>query len=145
MTVPCPLPQVFEFFSKPENLETLTPPWLKFRIVTPQPIQMNEGARIVYRLRVRGVPLHWLTEIELWRPPYEFIDVQAKGPYKFWRHVHRFEEAGSGTRIIDIVSYTLPFGPLGRLVNRLQVAKDVSRIFDYREQRVRALFAERLS
>jgi len=138
-TVACPLEKVFDFFSKAENLEMLTPPWLRFRIETPQPIQMRQGATIAYRLRVRGVPLRWLTEIELWRPPYEFVDVQVKGPYKLWRHTHRFQESKDGTRIVDVVNYTLPFGPLGRLVHRLQVARDFTKIFEYREQRVRAL------
>ena len=140
-TVSCPLEKVFDFFSKAENLETLTPPWLRFRIETPQPIQMRQGATIAYRLHVRGVPLRWLTEIEIWRPPYEFVDVQVKGPYKLWRHIHRFVECDGGTRIVDIVRYALPFGPLGRLAHRLQVARDLANIFDYREQRVGVLLS----
>lgn len=139
-TVPAPLASVFEFFSKAENLESLTPPWMHFRILTPTPIAMQQGARIAYRLRVRGIPIRWLTEIQLWRPPYEFVDVQLKGPYKLWRHTHRFEEIPGGTRIMDTVEYTLPFGILGRLVHRLQVAGELRAIFDYREQRVKSLF-----
>ena len=140
-TVTCPLAQVFDFFSRAEKLETLTPRWLHFRIVTPQPVTMRQGATIAYQLRVRGIPVRWLTEIELWRPPYEFVDVQLKGPYRLWHHTHRFEECDGGTRIVDIVRYALPFGPLGRLVHRLQVARDLAKIFDYREQRVRSLLS----
>jgi len=140
-TVSCPLEKVFDFFSKPENLEMLTPPWLRFRIETPQPIQMRQGATIAYRLRLRGIPIRWLTEIELWRPPYEFVDVQRKGPYRRWRHTHLFEETKDGTRIVDVVNYALPLGPLGRLLHRLRVADDLARIFSYREQRVRTLLA----
>jgi len=139
ITVPKPLPVVFDFFSKAENLEALTPPWLRFRILTPQPITMRPGATIAYQLRVRGIPVRWLTEIELWRPPYEFVDVQIRGPYKLWRHTHRFREVEGGTSISDIVDYALPFGVLGRLLHRVQVAKDLSNIFDYREQQVRNL------
>lgn len=139
--VTCRLGAVFDFFSKAENLEALTPPWLQFRIMTPQPIEMRQGATIAYQLRVRGIPVRWLTEIELWSPPYEFVDVQLKGPYRLWHHTHRFEECDGGTRIVDIVRYALPFGPLGRLVHRLRVARDLAKIFDYREQRVRALLS----
>jgi len=138
-TVNCALPEVFNFFSKAENLEAITPPWLRFRIETPQPIRMGQGATIAYQLHVRGFPLRWLTEIEAWCPPYEFVDVQVKGPYKLWRHIHRFHETEYGTRMTDIVNYTLPFGPLGRLVHRLQVAGDLDKIFDYRERQVRTL------
>lgn len=139
--VASPLEKVFAFFSKPENLEALTPPWLNFQIVTPQPIQIREGATIAYRLRMRGIPIRWLTGIEIWRPPHEFVDVQLKGPYKLWHHTHRFEKCEAGTRILDIVRYSLPFGPLGRLVHRLQVAQDIAKIFDYREKHVHELFS----
>lgn len=134
--VACPLRQVFDFFSRAENLEALTPPWLHFQIVTPRPITMKRGATIAYQLRVRGIPVRWLTEIELWRPPCEFVDVQRKGPYRLWHHTHRFEECEGGTRIVDIVRYALPFGPVGRLVHRLRVRDDLAKIFDYRQRRV---------
>ena len=137
--VPQPISAAFDFFSKAENLGRVTPPWLRFRILTPPPIEMRQGAAIAYQLRVRGISLRWLTEIERWDPPREFVDVQTKGPYKLWRHTHRFSEVEGGTRIVDIVDYALPLGPLGRLVHWLQVAHDLSDIFDYREQRVRAL------
>jgi ligand-binding SRPBCC domain-containing protein len=136
-----PLAEVFEFFSRAENLEAITPPWLRFQIEPPQPVEMRAGAEIAYRLRVHGIPLRWLTEIEVWRPPHEFVDVQLEGPYRLWRHRHRFTEVAGGTRIEDAVEYTLPFGPLGRLAHRLLVAHDVARIFDYRERQVRRLLA----
>jgi ligand-binding SRPBCC domain-containing protein len=102
---------------------------------------MKKGATIAYPLRVRGIPLRWLTEIERWNPPYEFIDIQVRGPYKLWRHTHRFLEAAGGALIVDIVEYSLPFGLVGRLVHRLRVARDVSQIFDYRAQHVQALLS----
>ena len=139
LLVPNALPEVFDFFSRAENLERITPPWMRFRILTPPPIAMKQGATIAYALRVRGIPLRWLTEIERWNPPYEFIDIQTRGPYKLWRHTHRFSEAAGGTSIVDIVEYELPFGFMGRLAHRLQVARDLSRIFDYRAQHVQAL------
>ncbi len=138
--VPHPLSEVFDFFSRAENLERITPPWMRFRILTPPPIEMKKGTTIAYALRVRGIPLGWLTEIERWDPPYAFIDFQAKGPYKYWHHTHRFSEVAGGTSIVDIVQYELPFGLLGRLIHRLQVARDLEQIFDYRARRVRSLF-----
>ena len=137
--VPRPLPEVFEFFARAENLERITPPWLQFRILTPLPIEMKQGATIAYSLRLRGIRLGWLTEIERWNPPVEFIDVQTKGPYRLWRHTHRFSEVDGGTSIVDTVHYALPFGPLGQLAHRLQVARDLSGIFDYRARRAQTL------
>jgi ligand-binding SRPBCC domain-containing protein len=139
--VPHPVPAVFDFFSRAENLEQLTPPFLRFKIITPQPVQMEKGARIQYALRLRGIPLRWLTEIEEWDPPHGFVDVQLKGPYRLWHHTHTFSAVNGGTNIVDVVQYALPFGLLGRIVHRLQVARDVARIFDYRQQQIKALFA----
>jgi ligand-binding SRPBCC domain-containing protein len=139
--VPHPLPEVFDFFSRAENLELLTPPWLRFRMLTLPPIHMQQGGTIEYALRIHGIPVRWLTEIEHWNPPYEFIDVQLKGPYRTWRHTHRFTAVEGGTSIVDMVRYELPLGMLGRMAHRLQVARDLSRVFDYRAGRVRDRFA----
>lgn len=134
--VPKPVQEVFDYFAQAENLQGITPPWLQFRILTPTPIEMKQGAIIEYALRLHGIPLRWLTEIEKWDPPFEFVDVQVKGPYKLWRHTHRFTAREGGTAVSDTVQYQLPMGALGRLVHRFQVARELSLIFDYRTERI---------
>ena len=123
--VPQPLPVVFDFFSRAENLEQNHS--AMDAIPDSYAATHPDEARSNHRLRLAGpgIPLRWLTEIERWNPPFEFVDVQAKGPYKTWRHTHRFSEVSGGTSIEDTVQYALPFGPLGRLVHRLQVARDL--------------------
>src|SRR4051794_5074849 len=90
--VPAPRARVFEFFSAAENLERLTPDFLSFRILTPLPIEMREGQHIEYQIGLGGVPMRWLTEIREWRPEERFVDVQLRGPYKLWHHLHEFRE-----------------------------------------------------
>jgi ligand-binding SRPBCC domain-containing protein len=70
--------EVFAFFAEPRNLERITPPWLRFRIVG-EPPPMGRGALIDYRLKLHGIPLAWRTEITDWGPPYRFVDVQRRG------------------------------------------------------------------
>jgi ligand-binding SRPBCC domain-containing protein len=140
--VPRPLPEVFDFFSRAENLAQITPPWLDFKILTPPPIQMKEGTVIDYLLRIHGLPCRWLTYIECWDPPYGFVDVQRKGPYRLWRHTHRFQEKNNGTLVSDRVEFALPFGPLGELIYRLQVARELERIFDFRAQQIHLRFGD---
>src|ERR1051325_4416818 len=108
--VPRPLPEIFEFFSRAENLEVLTPPWLNFKIlhVRPQPVQ--KGTLIDYKLRLHGIPLRWTSEIVDWDPPHRFVDLQLRGPYKLWRHEHRFEPRDGGTLISDTITLALPLG-----------------------------------
>jgi ligand-binding SRPBCC domain-containing protein len=131
--------RVFAFFSDAGNLEKITPPELHFRILTPLPIQMRAGARIIYRLRLYGIPLTWVTEITRWHPPEDFIDEQRAGPYALWIHRHIFREDGKGnTSIEDRVDYALPFYPLGETAFPL-VRWQLRRIFNYRQQMVHRL------
>jgi ligand-binding SRPBCC domain-containing protein len=139
--VPRPLEEVFEFFSRPENLAKITPASLGFEIITPQPIAMHAGALIDYTVRPFGIPIHWTTLIADYEPPHRFVDVQLKGPYAFWHHTHTFESARGGTRLTDRVRYALPFGPLGRIANSLAVKRQLRGIFDHRERVIAEQFS----
>lgn len=139
--IPRPRAEVFDFFSKAENLDFLTPPWLHFRILTPLPIAMHCGTLIRYRIRWRLVPVGWTTEIKVWDPPFRFVDQQLKGPYRLWHHTHAFEETADGTRMTDEVRYALPWGPLGSLAHACIVRRDLEAIFDYRYQQVAKQFS----
>lgn len=138
--VPRPRGDVFPFFADAANLERLTPPFLGFTILTPQPIEMRPGARIDYRIRLNGIPMTWQTEIIELVPGERFVDVQLRGPYKLWRHTHTFADTLGGTELGDRVEYELPLGPLGRLAHRVFVQRQLKTIFDYRAQVMRDLF-----
>ena len=138
--LPLPPEELFPFFANAANLDALTPPWLNFKIVTPPPIAMREGALIDYRLRVRGLPLRWRTRINLWQPPHRFVDEQIRGPYRQCIHEHTFEARDGGTLARDQVSYAVPFD---FLVHRWLVRPDVEKIFGYRAQELRKQFPKR--
>jgi ligand-binding SRPBCC domain-containing protein len=134
-----PLPMVFDFFSRAENLGRITPPWLGFQIRTPTPIHMKVDTRIDYTIRLVGVPMSWRTRITAWEPETRFVDVQERGPYARWEHHHHFVALGEGVRVIDRVRYALPFGPIGRVAHALAVRASLAAIFDYRYENVREL------
>jgi ligand-binding SRPBCC domain-containing protein len=133
--------EVFAFFSHARNLEAITPPWLRFELLTPDPPVMRAGTLIGYRLRLHGVPVRWTSRIEQWEPGARFVDRQVRGPYRLWRHRHEFASHREGTLVRDRVDYTLPLGPLGELAGALFIHRDLERIFDYRRAAVARLFA----
>ena len=140
LTLDRPREEVFQFFADAGNLERITPPALKFHIVTPQPIAISEGTLIDYELRLRGIKLKWRTEISLWNPPYEFVDRQLVGPYSQWIHRHTFTDLGSSRTLIeDEVRYRLPLEPLGDIAHFF-VRRELEQIFDFRQETVAKIF-----
>lgn len=132
----------FPFFSAAENLETITPPWLNFRIVKKSTEQIQEGTLIDYKLRIKGLPVKWRTRIENWNPPNKFVDTQLRGPYQTWHHTHTFEKVGSGTLMTDRVLYRMYFWPFGDFALPM-VKKDVMAIFSYRKQIIEKLLGSK--
>lgn len=138
--VPRPRREIFAFFANAMNLELLTPNWLRFSVLTPEPIPMRPGTTILYKLHWHGIPLRWTTEITRWEPEHRFEDIQRSGPYRLWHHTHSFEEVNRGTLMTDHVRYSLPLGPFGQIAHTLTVRRNVEAIFDYRHRQIEAMF-----
>jgi ligand-binding SRPBCC domain-containing protein len=134
MTVPIGLQETFSVFENPHNLARITPAWLGFRITSGERVTMRRGTEITYSIRWAGIPLSWTSVITEYEPPFHFVDEQARGPYRFWRHRHSFRPSTAGTVVCDSVEYALPFGWLGRLAHGLIVGRQLRRIFDYRQK-----------
>lgn len=135
--LPAPRQRVFDFFGDAFQLETLTPPWLNFHVLSPRPIVMAPGVRIDYKLRLRGIPIRWRSLISTWNPPTEFVDEQIRGPYRLWHHRHTFAETDGGTLVVDEVDYAVPGG---WLIDRFLVRPDLLRIFTYRQAKLSEIF-----
>ena len=126
------LRKVFAFFKSPHNLEAITPPWLRFRVIEASDREVREGTRIAYRLRLNGIPVRWESRIAEYRENEMFADEQLVGPYRSWYHRHLFRAVPGGVEIEDAVEYRMPFGLLGRLAHALLVRRQLARIFDHR-------------
>lgn len=140
--IPAPRAEAFRFFEDPRNLAKITPKSMGMSIKRIDELPVRAGFRIEYTVRWLFARIRWVTLITNYEPPSLFADVQEKGPYKYWRHEHRFEDAGDGTLMTDRVQYELPFGILGAVTHRLIVARQLKRIFDYRARKIRRLFSK---
>ena len=138
--LPLPPEELFPFFADAANLDTITPPWMHFHIVTPCPIEMGEGTLIDYKLRVRGLPMRWRSLIREWQPPHQFVDEQLRGPFRQWIHTHTFEPRDGGTLVRDVVRYAVLFD---FIAHPLLVRGDMERIFAFRQEALRQKFGGR--
>ena len=133
--VPTGLSDTFALFADPENLERLTPRWMRFRLLG-VPSRLEAGARIRYRIAPFGLATEWLAQISEWNPPHAFADVQLQGPYRRWSHTHRMTEVAGGVEIQDRIEYRLPGGLLGRAVDRLGHRAFLGMLKTYRSRRI---------
>ncbi|WPQ64370.1 SRPBCC family protein [Chitinophaga sancti] len=134
--------EAWTFFSRADNLEKITPSYMRFDITSPvtdQPIYAGEI--ITYTIHpVLGIPLSWMTEITHVKDGVYFVDEQRKGPYGLWHHQHHFEEVEEGVKMTDIVHYSLPLGILGRVAHALFVRRQLEGIFTYRRKKIQEFF-----
>lgn len=135
-----PLNEVFYFFSEAKNLETITPPYLNFKILKTSTADIQKGTLIDYQLKLHGIPFKWKTHIKDFQQNKMFIDEQIKGPYKKWIHTHSFKEKDGGTLIEDHVVYKIPLGGLGKLLLGKYIKSDLEKIFSYREKIIEEYF-----
>ena len=129
--------EIFQFFADPRNLDRLTPSWLQFRILSPADITMSKGTLLDYRLRIRGVPIRWQSEIARRTRPIVLSTAKPKDLYSLWLHEHTFAAHDGGTLVGDNVEYAVPGGTI---VQKLLVAPDIARIFNYRHRVLQELF-----
>lgn len=140
--VPASLDEAWAFFSRPENLNRITPEDMDFEILSDiSGMQMYPGMIVRYKVRpVFNIPMNWVTEITHVQDRKYFIDEQRFGPYALWHHQHHFQEKDGGVLMTDILHYAIPFGPLGKIANALLVDKRVEEIFRYREKVISDIF-----
>lgn len=132
-TLHAPLEEIWEFISRPENLNVITPPEMNFEIISDVPDKMRNGLLIQYKVKLPLLGISdWVTEIKHIIPQQQFIDEQRIGPYSFWYHYHGLEETTDGVIMTDQVSYQPPFGILGKVANTLLIRRQLDAIFNYR-------------
>ena len=140
------LNELCTFFSDPANLDALTPDDMGFKIISPTPIpKMYEGQIIEYKVSpLLNIPLYWKTKITEVSEGQYFVDEQKKGPYKYWRHVHTFEDKGDHVLMTDDLEYALPLGILGQIAHSIFVKNKLNQIFNYRFEKVDQIFNKTL-
>ena len=140
-TFAAPAEMLYDYHLRPGAFSRLTPPWDSTRLEGPDDA-ISPGLERTLRVGPKPLTRTWVAVHEDFVPGRQFVDRMVRGPFRFWRHVHRFEPDGDGCRLIDEIDFEIPFGlPLGRLlVKKLepmftyrhrQIARDLGRIHNY--------------
>jgi uncharacterized protein len=127
----------YDWHTRPGAFERLSPPWQHVRVLE-RAHGVDEGERMVMRVRRGPFSRRWIAVHEAARPGSCFADDQVSGPFADWRHIHRFTPAGADRCVLeDEVHYELPLGAAGEAVAGGAVARDLERLFAFRHQRTR--------
>lgn len=141
--LPVSLDEAWNFMADPANLETITPPYMGFDIVSGADRKMYPGQIIQYIVTpVAGIKTKWVTEITHVKDREYFVDEQRFGPYALWHHKHFLKPIDGGVEMEDIVDYKLPFGFLGQLAHPFVVGPKLKEIFEFRREKLKELFGE---
>ncbi|MCB0424862.1 MAG: SRPBCC family protein [Flavobacteriaceae bacterium] len=137
-----PIKEAWDFFSRPENLEKITPPFMGFKITSEVESKAYSGQIITYKVNILpGISSKWVTEITQVQEGQFFIDEQRFGPYRMWHHEHFFYELPNDKTLMeDKISYKIPFGILGHLAQKLFIKKQLKTIFEFRKQTLNQMF-----
>jgi ligand-binding SRPBCC domain-containing protein len=96
------------------------------------------GQEVTWRAWHFGVPIRMTSRITEMQAPFYFVDEQAKGPFRRFRHVHEFTEDSGGTVMVERIEFEAPFGPIGRLVEKLVLARYLQELIGQRNQHLTA-------
>ncbi|GAA1227680.1 ligand-binding SRPBCC domain-containing protein [Microbacterium phyllosphaerae] len=103
----------------------------------------TEGTTVTWRARHFGIPFRLRSVVYDIDPPHGFRDRQISGPFGSFWHEHVFEEHPRGTLMRDTIRFRSPFGPIGRLVDRLVLGEYMRRLIEERNDHVQSEAEER--
>mgnify|MGYP006087311859 FL=1 len=133
----------FAWFEHEGSFRRLMPPWEVAQEVRADD-SLEVGSQRVFKFPAPGAPfinLKWVAEHTGYDKPNYFADTMIKGPFWKWDHDHYFKEENGITTVVDDVTYSVPFGPLGMLVDKVLggslVKGRISSMFRAREFRLK--------
>ncbi|MEM0518856.1 SRPBCC family protein [Aequorivita flava] len=139
--LPITLKEGWNFLSNPKNLKVITPEYMGFNIQSGADREMYPGQIIEYIVTpILGIKTRWVTEITHSVENECFVDEQRFGPYALWHHKHFIKEIEGGIEMEDLLHYKLPFGFIGQLVHPYLVKPKLEEIFEFRKNKLTALF-----
>jgi len=135
----------FAWFEHEGSFRRLMPPWEVAEEVRADE-SLEVGSQRVFRFPMGPIKMTWVAEHTGYEPPRFFSDKMVRGPFWSWSHDHHLIEDNGTTKVVDEVTYQVPFGPLGNLADRVLggrlVRRRISQMFTARELRLQRDLAQ---
>ena len=143
--IAAPVQDVFAFHLDTRNAVFISPRGTRMLAVEGTfPVTGGSRVQMTIRQFPSPVAMKWRVRIESVEQPRRIVDVGERSPFAAWRHEHIFQSLGPGrTLMTDRVSYRLPAGPLGAILDRLVVRRWMAHGFAERHRLTRELLEER--
>jgi ligand-binding SRPBCC domain-containing protein len=92
---------------------------------------------VTWQARHLGITWTLTSRITAFEPPKRFVDEQSRGPFRSFRHEHRFDSVPGGTRMLDDWRHQAPFGLVGSVVDRLVLRRYLRRALRIRNRELK--------
>ncbi|MGB3330116.1 MAG: TIGR01777 family oxidoreductase, partial [Thermomicrobiales bacterium] len=136
-TIPASAEEVLAWHARDGAFERLTPPWANVRVLETHG-GIEPGARRTLKIGLGPMSLRWSLEHEALQRGDGFTDEQIEGPFRSWRHEHRFIPSDDGTSVLeDRLTYALPLGAFGDMVAGRSIRRRLDDLFRYRHDQTR--------
>jgi ligand-binding SRPBCC domain-containing protein len=143
IAIAAPIEAVFDFHLEQKNLELISPPWMKSKLIR----ESGEGKGKIIEMQVMQYnifPSHWLVRIEEFERPFRLTDLVLSGPLKYFKHTRTFSQpCASLTELKDHLEYEVPFGFIGKISDTISIKKMMEQMFEFRHTKTKEILEER--
>jgi uncharacterized protein (TIGR01777 family) len=136
--IPVTPDELMAWHASPGAFDRLTPPWKRVEVIEARGT-IAPGDRKRLRIPLAG-PVGFSWDITHAAPHGHvgFVDLQQRGPFRSWRHEHRFLPDGNGGAVLeDRLTWELPLGGVGASLAGGRVERELDRLFALRHERTR--------
>ncbi len=97
---------LFAWHLQPAAAQRMIPPWLKMKILSSEGSPADSGSILELGIRTGPFWQRWIIQRTECKWGEFFIDQQIKGPFSFWRHIHRTTPHGEQAVLADEIEFS---------------------------------------
>lgn len=133
--IPATPDELTAWHASPGAFDRLTPPWRRVEVVERQGTILPGDRKTLHIPLAGPAGIDWTLRHEALDGVTGFADVQVNGPFRSWRHEHRFlPDRDGGSVLEDRLTWELP---RGTSIAGGWVQRELDRLFAFRHERTR--------